>query len=219
MSTSDKDLDYIFKIIFLGDSFVGKTNIVLKFYSNTFSSNSKSTVGVEFYAKVMHHDNKNIKVQLWDTAGQERFKSITSSYFKGAKGAFIVYDITRRETFESVPTWYRDIKNLSDNKNIAVTLIGNKSDLQAERKVTEEEGRKAAEMNNMAFIETSAKDGTNIITVFESMVKAICDKRVSLGDYGLRDERTQKVEEEEIGKKMLDVNTIEVNDNKKKGCC
>ena len=158
-------------------------------------------------------------MQLWDTAGQERFKSITSSYFKGAKGAFIVYDITRRETFESIPTWYRDIKNLSDNKNIAVTLIGNKSDLQEERKVTEEEGRKVAEMNNMAFIETSAKDGTNIINVFESMVKAICDKRVSLVDYGLRDERTQKVEEEEIGKKMIDVKTIEVNDNKKKGCC
>ena len=153
---SDEELDFIFKVVFLGDSSVGKSNIISKYKLNEFNRNSKSTVGVEFYSKIITQNNKNIKIQIWDTAGQERFKSITKSYYKGAKGAIIVYDITRRATFENVQEWFKDTKTMGDNTHLVLMLVGNKCDLVNERQVSTEEGKKEAEMNGMAFMETSA---------------------------------------------------------------
>ena len=213
---SDEELDFIFKVVFLGDSSVGKSNIISKYKLNEFNRNSKSTVGVEFYSKILTQDNKNIKIQIWDTAGQERFKSITKSYYKGAKGAIIVYDITRRATFENVQEWFKDTKTMGDNTYIVLMLIGNKCDLVNERQVSTEEGKKEAEMNGMAFMETSALYGTNITEAFELMAKLITEKQMSIGNLGLRDESPEN--KGDISNKTK---TIEVNSKggEKEKCC
>ena len=213
---SDEELDFIFKVVFLGDSSVGKSNIISKYKLNEFNRNSKSTVGVEFYSKIITQNNKNIKIQIWDTAGQERFKSITKSYYKGAKGAIIVYDITRRATFENVQEWFKDTKTMGDNTHLVLMLVGNKSDLVNERQVSTEEGKKEAEMNGMAFMETSALDGTNITEAFELMAKLITEKQMSIGNLGLRDESPEN--KGDISNKAK---TIEVNSKagEKEKCC
>ena len=213
---SDEELDFIFKVVFLGDSSVGKSNIISKYKLNEFNRNSKSTVGVEFYSKIITQNNKNIKIQIWDTAGQERFKSITKSYYKGAKGAIIVYDITRRATFENVQEWFKDTKTMGDNTHLVLMLVGNKCDLVNERQVSTEEGKKEAEMNGMAFMETSALDGTNITEAFELMAKLITEKQMSIGNLGLRDESP-----ENKGGISNKAKTIEVNSKagEKEKCC
>ena len=213
---SDEELDFIFKVVFLGDSSVGKSNIISKYKLNEFNRNSKSTVGVEFYSKIITQNNKNIKIQIWDTAGQERFKSITKSYYKGAKGAIIVYDITRRATFENVQEWFKDTKTMGDNTHLVLMLVGNKCDLVNERQVSTEEGKKEAEMNGMAFMETSALDGSNITEAFELMAKLITEKQMSIGNLGLRDESLEN--KGDISNKAK---TIEVNSKagEKEKCC
>ena len=124
--------DLLFKLILIGDSCVGKSNILLKYLKNEFDPNSRATVGVEFGTKNIIINNKKIKIQIWDTAGQERYRSITSAYYKGAKGALIVYDITRKCTFDNIDKWISDLK-LNGDKNICIVILGNKSDLDDKR--------------------------------------------------------------------------------------
>ena len=153
--------DLLFKLILIGDSCVGKSNILLKYLKNEFDPNSRATVGVEFGTKNIIINNKKIKIQIWDTAGQERYRSITSAYYKGAKGALIVYDITRKCTFDNIDKWISDLK-LNGDKNICIVILGNKSDLDEKREVSKGEGIKKSEMYKTAFLETSALNGDNI---------------------------------------------------------
>ena len=134
--TEKKDYDYLFKILILGDSFVGKTNILKRFIHNEFDSTTKETVGVEFDSKNYNFGEKIIKAQIWDTAGQERYRSVTKTYYKGAKGALLVYDISRRITFENIDNWIIDLRTNGD-KDILIILIGNKSDLNSKREVSQ----------------------------------------------------------------------------------
>ena len=120
-------------------------------------------------------DKVNIKAQIWDTAGQERYKSITNAYYKGSKGAFVVYDITRKETFDSVDKWIADLKQSGDKK-ITILLIGNKADLENQRVISKEQGEEKAKSFNLAFLETSAMNGQNLDTAFEMMIKEVYDK-------------------------------------------
>ena len=169
----DKDsYDFLFKLILIGDSSVGKSNILLKYLKGDFDPNSKATVGVEFGTKNIEIKNKKVKIQIWDTAGQERYRSITSAYYKGAKGAFIVYDITRKNTFDNIDKWVSDLK-INGDKNIAIILIGNKSDLDDKREVQKEEGIKKSEEYKTAFMETSALNGDNINKAFEELIEQI----------------------------------------------
>ena len=164
--------DFLFKMILIGDSSVGKSNILLKYLKNEFDQSSKATVGVEFGTKTVEMNDKKIKIQIWDTAGQERYRSITSAYYKGAKGAFIVYDITRRNTFDNIDKWISDLKTNGDN-NISIMLIGNKSDLNDKREVETNEGLKKSEETKIAFMETSALSGENIIKAFNELIEQI----------------------------------------------
>jgi len=145
---SEEDYDMIFKVVLIGDSGVGKTNLLSRYLKNEFSFDSKTTVGVEFGAKRMEIDGVKIKAQIWDTAGQERFRSITNAYYKGAKGALLVFDVTRRETFDSINKWVPELKQSGD-KDVTIILVGNKSDLVQERQVSTEEGNKKAELYGM----------------------------------------------------------------------
>ena len=171
----DDNYEIMVKVVLVGDSGVGKTNIMSKYLKNQFREDSKATVGVEFGSKQFTVENHQIKAQIWDTAGQERYKAITSAYYKGAKGAFVVYDITRKNTFETVNKWVSDISAAADKK-ITLILIGNKNDLEDQRQVTKEMGEEKAKELGLAFMETSACSGENLDKAFQLMINEIYKK-------------------------------------------
>ncbi|CAD6216967.1 unnamed protein product [Miscanthus lutarioriparius] len=164
--------DYLFKIVLLGDSSVGKSNLLARFARNEFYPNSKSTIGVEFQTQKLVIDGKEIKAQIWDTAGQERFRAVTSAYYRGAVGALLVYDISRRQTFDSVGRWLNELHTHSD-MNVVTILVGNKTDLKHAREVSTAEGQALAEAQGLFFMETSALDSSNVAAAFQTVVKEI----------------------------------------------
>ena len=168
MTEDSESYEQLYKIIIIGDSGVGKSNILGRYLHNEFKQDTKSTVGVEFGSKKVKVGQNNIKLQIWDTAGQERYRSITSAYYKGSKGCFIVYDITSTQSFDNVEKWYEEIMKTAD-KGISLILVGNKSDLENERKVTIEMGQNKAKNLNCPFYETSALANTQIDTVFQTI--------------------------------------------------
>ncbi|CAN8274632.1 unnamed protein product [Cochlearia groenlandica] len=174
MSTyrGDDDYDYLFKLVLIGDSGVGKSNLLSRFTRNEFSIESKSTIGVEFATKSVNVDDKIIKAQLWDTAGQERYRAITSAYYRGAVGALLVYDLTRHITFENVERWLKELRDHTDS-NVVIMLVGNKADLRHLRATQTEEARSFSERENMFFMETSALDATNVEEAFTYVLTQI----------------------------------------------
>jgi Ras-related protein Rab-11A len=155
-----------FKLIIVGDTGVGKTNIIGKYIADSFNENTKSTVGVEFFTKSFKINEDYIKLEIWDTAGQERYKSITSAYYKGSNGALLVYDITRTATFDDIEKWINEVKDVVEGQ-LKFVLVGNKSDLENERKVETETALAKAQKLKMPLIETSAFNSTNIQKVFK----------------------------------------------------
>ena len=172
---SEEEYEMMVKVIIIGDSSVGKTNIMSKYLKNQFHEDSKATVGVEFGSKLFTINGHNIKAQIWDTAGQEKYKAITGAYYKGSKGAFVVYDITRKETFESVDKWVNDLLCECD-KNLTIILIGNKNDLENQRQVTKEQGEEKAKSFQLGFFEMSALTGNNLELGFNTLISEIYHK-------------------------------------------
>ena len=206
---SEEEYEMMVKVIIIGDSSVGKTTIMSKYLKNQFNEDSKATVGVEFGSKLFKINGHNIKAQIWDTAGQEKYKAITGAYYKGSKGAFVVYDITRKDTFESVDKWINDLKASGDPK-LTIIIIGNKCDLEHRREVFMEQGEEKAKSFNCAFLETSAFSGDNIDKAFEMMISEIFKK---FGNESIDDEDLGIEKGEDI---KLEKNN---NNNKKGGCC
>ncbi|MCQ2821195.1 MAG: GTP-binding protein [archaeon] len=170
ISAEEEIFDAIVKILLVGDSGVGKTNIVTKYIKDEFNENSKATVGVEFCFKKMTIDGKKVNAQIWDTAGQEKFRSITASYYKGAKACFVVFDITKKSTFDNVDNWISNVLSQAD-KGVLILLIGNKTDLEQLREVPLEAAQEKAKSFNIAYMETSAKSGFNLNEAFETLIK------------------------------------------------
>lgn len=168
----EDDYDYLFKVVLIGDSGVGKSNLLARFTRNEFTLDAKATIGVEFATKSIQADGKTIKAQIWDTAGQERYRAITNAYYRGAVGALLVYDISKHATFESVERWLKELRDHADRK-IVIMLVGNKSDLRHLRAVQTEEAMAFAEAHNLAFIETSALDSTGVETAFHRILTEI----------------------------------------------
>ena len=162
----------------MGDSGVGKSCIILRYIENNFSTNLMNSIGVDFKLKNIELDNKKIKLQIWDTAGQERFRTITTSYYKGAHAILIVFDITDRESFEHVRNWMADIDKFA-KEGVLRILVGNKCDLENSRQVRKEEGNELANKYGIKYIETSAKETTNIEDLFISTAKNLLSKQVS----------------------------------------
>ena len=169
-SRGDDEYDYLFKVVLIGDSGVGKSNLLSRFTKNEFNLESKTTIGVEFATKSIEVGDKIIKAQIWDTAGQERYRAITSAYYRGAVAALLVYDITKKNTFENAAKWLQELKDYADD-NIVVMLVGNKTDLNNLRDVKVDEAKKFADDNGLAFIETSALDSTNVVDAFEQIIQ------------------------------------------------
>lgn len=149
-----------------------KSNLLSRFTRNEFNLESKSTIGVEFATRSIQTEGKTIKAQIWDTAGQERYRAITSAYYRGAVGALLVYDISKKGTFDNVERWLKELKDHADS-NIVIMLVGNKCDLNHLRAVTTEEGSAFSETNGLSFIETSALDSTNVEEAFRSILSEI----------------------------------------------
>jgi Ras-related protein Rab-2A len=162
---------YLFKYIIIGDTGVGKSCLLLQFTDKRFRSDHDLTIGVEFGARLITIDNKQIKLQIWDTAGQESFRSITRSYYRGASGALLVYDISRRDTFNHVTRWLEEAR-ANASANLVIMLIGNKCDLER-REVSYEEGDKFARENGLIFRETSAKTAQNVEEAFIQTARKI----------------------------------------------
>jgi len=178
---------YLFKYIIIGDTGVGKSCLLLQFTDKRFQPVHDLTIGVEFGARMITSvDHRQIKLQIWDTAGQESFRSITRSYYRGAAGALLVYDITRRETFNHLTRWLEEARQ-NANASMVIMLIGNKSDLDHRRQVSKEEGEKFAKDHGLIFLETSAKTAANVEEAFINTAAKIYEN-IQNGIYDVTNE-------------------------------
>ena len=199
-----------FKIILIGSVSVGKTSIFNKFTTGKFSTLYNSTITAECKSKFLKV-NKNLyaKLVIWDTCGSENFRSVTKQYYRGADGAIVIFDLTDQNSFNDLKKWIKDIKNYGE-KDIQILIVGNKLDLFNQRKVTQSQANNFCKENNYKYIESSAKDGTNLLKIFEELT------------FDLTNKHQQKMQNE-INKKFqmknLEIMAKEENKNKKKGCC
>ncbi|RAL46456.1 hypothetical protein DM860_004735 [Cuscuta australis] len=211
-------IDYVFKVVLIGDSAVGKSQLLARFSRNEFSLDSKATIGVEFQTRTMLIEHKSVKAQIWDTAGQERYRAVTSAYYRGAVGAMLVYDITKRQTFDHILRWLEELRAHAD-KNIVIILVGNKTDLEGQRAVPTEDAKEFAEKEGLFFLETSALESTNVEQAFTTVLTQIFNivNRKNLaaaaenGGNGNQGSLT--------GKKILVPGPAQVIPDKKSMCC
>eukprot|EP01123_Difflugia_compressa_P001092 TRINITY_DN1124_c0_g1_i1.p1 TRINITY_DN1124_c0_g1~~TRINITY_DN1124_c0_g1_i1.p1 ORF type:complete len:239 (+),score=47.31 TRINITY_DN1124_c0_g1_i1:99-719(+) len=174
---ADDSYDYLFKIVLVGDSGVGKSNLLSRFTKGEFYDETKSTIGVEFAVKSVQVRGKTVKAQIWDTAGQERYRAITAAYYRSAVGAMLVYDIVAKETFDNIERWLQELRQHADT-NIVIMLVGNKSDMRHVREVPTERAEIFYKENGLAaFVETSAKDNENVEFAFEKLISQIYEER------------------------------------------
>ncbi|GAQ90434.1 Rab family GTPase [Klebsormidium nitens] len=169
------EFDHLFKLLLIGDSGVGKSSLLLRFTADTFDDLSP-TIGVDFKLKMLTLGGKRIKLTIWDTAGQERFRTLTSSYYRGAQGIILAYDVTRRETFTDLSDiWLKEVELYSTNPDCIKMLVGNKVDRESERQVTKEEGKAFARQHGCLFLEASAKTRRGVQDCFQELVQKILD--------------------------------------------
>ena len=211
--------NYLFKYIIIGDPSVGKSNLLMKFAHNKFTDEYQATIGVEFGAKNIEMDQQIYRIQIWDTAGQENFRSITRAYYKNSVCAMVVYDITNRESFEHVQNWIEDVKNQSP-KTVLIILLGNKVDLDDDRKVSYDEGNEFATKNGLLFMETSAKSGVGVEEIFKQSAKEIAQK-ISENYYDLTSETCgiKKGNADKVASKKSGRVSLNSGKSEKKGCC
>jgi Ras-related protein Rab-1A len=201
--TMKRDYDYLFKLVLIGDSGVGKSCLLLRFADDNFTDSYISTIGVDFRFRTINIENKTVKLQIWDTAGQERFRTITSAYYRGADGIIMVYDVTSSESFDHVEEWLSEVDRYA-NENTSKLLVGNKADLIEEKQVPEDTAQRFAEKLSIPFLETSAKTATNVDAAFLTMAKELIKTREKQNTDGQPREK---------------VKLKPVKANKKQGCC
>ena len=220
---SSQEYDYLFKLLLIGNSSVGKSSLLFRFVENVWDDSFVPTIGVDFVSyiynnssinlqklKTLEVNGKKVKLQIWDTAGQERFKNITASYYRGGNGVLVVYDITDRESFDNLNSWLIEIEK-NANKNVYKLLIGNKSDLEDKRKVTYQEGKDFATSNGMQFMETSAKTASKVQEAFELLTNEIIKASINK-EKGLEKKEPKKAV-------RLTSGGTDIAAKKKGGCC
>jgi small GTP-binding protein len=222
---SNYEFSYSVKFIIVGDSSVGKSNILLRFSRNIFDSGHQATLGIEFANKHLIYNNTDYLVQIWDTAGQENFRSVTRAYYKASAVAMVVYDITKEESFEHIKSWLSDCKELAPN-TVLLVLVGNKTDLEEQRVISKERGENLAKENKMLFFETSAKLGDGIEQAFQKSIEAV-DQRIRSGFYNLSDSSKHGIKkivsgnENDNGERIIDKKSLSLGKKQKNDdfCC
>ena len=202
-----EDYEFIFKVLLLGNSNVGKSSLFLRFVDDIWSDTFVPTIGVDFKIKTFDIDEKKIKMQIWDTAGQERFKNIIASYYRGAHGILLIYDVTDKDSFKNLSNWIIEIEKNS-SKQVLKVLIGNKTDLEDKRVVTYNQGKEFADTYGLKYIETSAKKNLNVNEAFET-----------LGRELIIASEEKKITKQKQNKKITVAKAQDLNVEKKNGCC
>jgi len=206
-SKGSEEYEFIFKVLLLGNSNVGKSSLFLRFVDDIWNDTFVPTIGVDFKIKTFDIDEKKIKMQIWDTAGQERFKNIIASYYRGAHGILLIYDVTDKDSFKNLSNWLIEIeKNAS--KNVLKVLIGNKNDLEDKRVITYNQGKEFADTYGLKFIETSAKKNLNVNEAFET-----------LGRELMQASEDKRITKQRQNKKISVAKAQDLNTEKKDGCC
>ena len=206
--------ELLFKVVIIGDASTGKSSLLRRYCENAFEEQYKCTVGVDFQIKILKmKDQRIVKLQIWDTAGQERFKVMTKSYYRSARACLIIYDITRRETFDNVRTWAEQYMQSNPGGKHSVMILGNKKDLQDQRTVKVQEGEQLAEDIGCTFQEVSAKEGGEEINeLFYNMAETLLSQN-DMKDDGKKD--TKKTTE----KSGITLDRNSIQPRKKDGCC
>ena len=210
MSTPDKsneDYEFIFKVLLLGNSNVGKSSLFLRFIDDIWNDTFVPTIGVDFKIKTFNIDNKKIKMQIWDTAGQERFKNIIASYYRGAHGILLIFDVTDKDSFKNLSNWLIEIEK-NANKNVLKVLIGNKTDLEEKRVITYHQGKEFADNYGLKYIETSAKKNLNVNEAF-----------ATLGRELMLASEDKRIVKQKQNKKISVAKMEDLNIQKRRGCC
>ena len=200
--------EYKFKVVTVGDSGVGKTNLVRRFATNTFNKESKATVGVEFLSKSYIVNDRVFKIELWDTAGQERYKAITAAYYKGAKGAIIVYDVTNKISYDNVDKWCNELR-IKGSKNISIIMIGNKTDLKENIIINSEMSKEKGNLLHVPVMETSALNASNVKEAFYLLIKEMYLSFINKDNINARGDSIDEGVSLDVKKK----------EPQKKGCC
>lgn len=209
MNSSSSYYDYIYKVLLLGDSAVGKTCFLLRYSDDSFTENHISTIGLDYRLKMINMDNdKIVKMQIWDTAGQDRFRAITKNYYKGAHGIVLMYDVTNSGTFSNIKNWLSQIKENTSDK-VKIVLVGNKVDEEHLRKVSHDEGKRLSEEYKLEFFETSAKNNIRIEDTFGYLTREIYKANSKDTDTGEKRKSNISIDNKEVDEKT----------KKKKKCC
>ena len=203
----EEGYDFIFKVLLLGNSDVGKSSLLLRYVDSVWNDAFVPTIGVDFKVKTLNINDKKIKMQIWDTAGQERFRTVVATYFRGAHGILLLYDVTNKDSFKNLENWLIEIEKNAQEKVLKI-LIGNKCDLTDDREITTEEGKAFALRNGMEFMETSAKMNTNVTEAFETLGKLMIEFN-SKGNQAAQKNNDNKNLKAGAGKNL----------KTKKGCC
>ena len=203
----EEEYDFIFKVLLLGNSDVGKSSLLLRYVDSVWNDAFVPTIGVDFKVKTLNINDKKIKMQIWDTAGQERFRTVVATYFRGAHGILLLYDVTNKDSFKNLESWLIEIEKNAKEKVLKI-LIGNKCDLTDDREISTEEGKAFALRNGMEFMETSAKMNTNVTEAFETLGKLMIEFN-SKGNQGTQKNNDNKNLKAGSGKNL----------KTKKGCC
>ena len=188
----NREYDYLFKLVIIGNSNVGKSSILMRFSDDSFNESYLTTIGVDFRFKTLNIEQKLIKLQIWDTAGQERFRTITNAYYKGADVIVLVYDITNGESFQDIDKfWLKEVENYAE-KDVELIILGNKCDLEQQRAVGTIDVQEYAEKKSMEFYETSAKTNESIEKAFVNVGKKLIAKKIALMEAKKAKKRAQR---------------------------
>eukprot|EP00924_Labyrinthula_sp_SR-Ha-C_P003912 maker-scaffold_3-snap-gene-8.48-mRNA-1 protein AED:0.01 eAED:0.01 QI:333/1/1/1/1/1/2/263/220 len=219
MSLTSPSYDMQLKLLTIGDSGVGKTCLLLRYTNDVFSPTFITTIGIDFKVKNIQINDKRIKLQIWDTAGQERFRTITTSYFRGAQGVLLVYDVSDRSSFENVRNWISQI-NEHGEFGVDRILVANKVDVAAEgRVVSEKEGMDLAKEFNVPYVETSAKEGKGVNEVFDTLVRNVVKRVESSAKLDVKESKDSKKAGSTKTGKGLSLNLDKMSVNSTKNCC
>ena len=207
MENNNEPISLILNIIIIGDASVGKTNLLSQYISNIFNEDTRPTIGADYSIKVHQIQDKKINVRFWDTAGQEKYRAISKKFYKDAHGVILVYDVSNRQSYEYLQNWKKEIEE-NCKENTIVMLIGNKSDLVEDKKVSEEDGKKFAEDNDFFFLETSAKENENVQESFNLLIDKSAERPLKELDYI----------DNQVASGLINIKKIEIM-NEKNRCC